>query len=106
MAVLKYLIAEGKLDVSYGTARGEAWRTHSSLLYATTPSSFNNNGSVPLIASAARKYSSARFVADSCRCSIPINNNGRCDLEGQLVPGSDFDGRVRAHPWNSLAEVE
>lgn len=53
---------------------------HSSLLYATTPNSLSNKGSLALMTSAARKYSSARLVAESCRCSIPMNKRGKCDL--------------------------
>lgn len=62
--------------------------TYSSRLYATTPSSFINSGSSLLIVSAARKYSSARLVAESWRCSIPMNSSGRCDLRRASVRSS------------------
>jgi hypothetical protein len=87
------------------TGRNHDKATHSSLLYATTPSSFNNKGSVEFMAFAARKYSSASLDDASCRCSMPMNNSGRWDLVHQYL-NHQIQTLSNTHPWNKRADVE
>ena len=77
--------AQGLLEVSNGRLIAAVSaqkflppaRAHSSLLYATTPSSLRRRGSDRYIACAAWKYSSAIFVDDNWRCSIPMKRRGK-----------------------------